>query len=81
MFSLYAKYGQPGSAIPNSRMFRSYCPGCGEPMRVTNPDAAVNRECLCLDCGDSPVRSMVAKAKWEQSRSPGQRAKSYKINS
>ena len=27
-------YGQPGTPIRGSRLIRSYCEGCGEPIRV-----------------------------------------------
>jgi len=37
-----------GDAIPGSRFYRSFCAGCGEPMRM---DAdRLDREVLCNDC-------------------------------
>jgi len=45
-------HGQPGSAIPGSRLVRDYCVECGEPMRVSRDD--VGRGMDCDTCGHTP---------------------------
>lgn len=35
-----------GTRIPGSRFFRSYCPECGEPMRVTEDHVGI----MCEKC-------------------------------
>ena len=39
------QYGAPGSPIPGSRLYRGYCVGCGEPIRVVDPDRALGIYC------------------------------------
>ena len=39
------QFGSPGSPVAGSVYYRGYCPGCGEPIRVNDPDLA-----LCTYC-------------------------------
>lgn len=38
-----------GDRIPGSRLFRAFCEGCGEPMRVADPDSHPD----CEECSGS----------------------------
>jgi hypothetical protein len=52
-----AKWGIPGTPIPDSRFFRAYCPACAEPMRVSPDDLELDKrtgfympEASCSTC-------------------------------
>jgi len=47
----YAKYGHPGDTIAGSKLFRSYCWLCEEPIRVSA--SVVGKVAVCTDC-DGP---------------------------
>lgn len=46
----YAKYGRPWTQIPGSRFYRAYCPGCGDPVRVTFEKADKRISVWCEEC-------------------------------
>lgn len=49
-----------GDPIPGSRLFRAYCAGCGEPIRVTGEALKHPSLCRCEHCGPRrPTRGHV----------------------
>lgn len=53
------RYGEP---IPGSRFFRSFCPRCQTPMRVTRWRARNGIDTFCSDCEPSPAACAVGNA-------------------
>lgn len=52
-------HGPPGSRIQGSQMFRWYCGGCGQAMRVTAVPRQVNRWAIqCHVCNGEKKRLM-----------------------
>jgi len=51
-----AKWGEVGSPIPGSRMYRWYCTECLRPIRVLTPDDSNNAGICCEVCSGTKKR-------------------------